>query len=110
MDHHMEILKSKMNIKNDDLNDAEMLMDYAEMSKGVKDNDAALWFHKRAKVRWGQYEEDERAVESHIEKMKENGKDAPDSVQAAMLEMLTAEFKSHACRVKHRVENFFISA
>lgn len=106
MDYHTEILKSKMNVKNDDLNDAEMLMDYAEMSRGVKDNDAAMWFHKRAKVRWGQYEEDERAVESHIEKMKENGKDAPDT----MLEMLTAELKSRACRVKRKIENFFISA
>jgi hypothetical protein len=102
----MEGLKHKLCLEKDDLKDAGMFIEWAEDAKEDKDDAAAAYFFKRAQRRWEDYINSKEEVRREIERHKGSGHDAPDSIQAALVEMLMSEQKDKAERVKKRIESF----
>lgn len=102
----MKGLKHKLCLEKDDLKDAGMFIEWAEDAKEDKDEAAASYFFKRAQRRWEDYINSKEEVRREIERHKGSGHDAPDSIQAALVEMLMSEQKDKAEHVKKRIESF----
>lgn len=104
----MESLKHKLCLEKDDLKDAGMFIEWAEDAKEDKDDAAAGYFFKRAQRRWEDYINSKEEVRREIERHRGTGHDAPDSIQAALVEMLMAEQKEKADHVKKKIETFSV--
>ena len=87
-DMHKKVIKTLIKIQNDDLKDAEMLADYAEKMRHHGNMAFAQKLSMRAKMRASHFAEDEKEIRETMDRIKGEAEDAPESIQAHMLDMM----------------------
>lgn len=97
-------MRMLIQLQSDDLNDSEMLANYADKMKGAGYNSLSQKFAARAKMRSQHFVEDEKELRDFMDRMKNEGENAPASVQAHCLLLMLEAQRERYYMVKSKIE------